>query len=175
MKIYHYGLHYDEELCRIELSLYEVLSEPDAIYSPEWLYSFLSNRIHLSRAWLDRDILISLNNKGHVTAFYFVQNGAQTYGLFSQRLTLLYALLSFREAFVFVHYKANAACSPTEQDNEMCQSLKKSFASLSLRLYDFLLIGSDGVYSYRMQGQVMPISKTNIATSISVKNNNRAA
>ena len=150
MKIYHYGLHYDEERCRIELALYEVLSEPDAIYSPEWLHAFLLNRVHLERVVLDRDILISLNAKGQVAAFFYVQNGAQTYGLFSQRLTLLYALLSFREAFVFVHYNAGASCCPANEDKLTCCILNKSFAALSLKLYDFLLMGTDGFFSFRV-------------------------
>ena len=175
MKIYHYGLHYDEERRRIELALYEVLSEPDAVYSPEWLYSFLSNRIHLNKAWLDRDILVSLDAKGHVAALYFVQNGAQTYGLFSQRLTLLYALLSFRDAFIFVHYKTDAVCSPTNEDRFTCRTLNKAFSALSLKLYDFLLISMNGWHSFRMQVLPDPIRQTDDEETISFKNGNQAA
>ena len=174
MKVYHYGLHYDEERRRIELVTYGVFAEPDAIYSPEWLYSFLSNQIHPGWSKLDRDILVSLNNRSRVTAFYFIQNGAQCYTLFSQRLTLLYALLSFREAFVFVHYKANAARSPTELDDGACRSLKKSFASLSLNLYDFLLIGPDGLYSYQTE-EAADQPRQPIPASITSQTNGRAA
>lgn len=172
MKIYHYGLHYDEESRRIELVTYGVFAEPDTIYSPEWLYSFLSDRIHLERARLDRDILVSLNNRGCVAALYFIQNGAQCYTRFSQRLTLLYALLSFRAAFVFVHYKANAARLPTVQDDAACRSLKKTFASLSLKLFDFLLIGEDGLYSYREQKNLS--HQTDRTATISMKNDRAA-
>lgn len=175
MKIYHYGLNYDEDRCRIELALYEALSESDAAYSPEWLYAFLLNRIHLERTWLDQDILVPLNRNGCVSSLYFVQNGAQTYGLFSLRLTLLYALLSFREAFVFVHYKADDIRSPTKQDNDVYRSLKESFGSLSLRLCDFLLIGTNGWYSSRMHGGNDPNCQDDAATTITSKNSDRAA
>ena len=167
MKIYHYGLHYNERSRHIELVTYGVFTEPDAAYTPEWLRSLLVSRTRLDRSWLNRDILASLNNKGYVSAFYFVQNGAQTYGLFSQRLTLLYALLSFRGAFVFVHYKADASRLPTEKDQMAYHRLAKAFSSLSLELHDFLIIGSDGFYSYRAQyaSESHPCSSANLSTA----------
>ena len=45
MNIHHCGLHYDEIRRNIELSTYGVFAEPDAAYSPEWLHSFLSERM----------------------------------------------------------------------------------------------------------------------------------
>ena len=175
MNIYHYGLDYNERMKRIELANYGVFAEPDATYSPEWLCSFLYGRMRLNRAQLDRDILVSLNCKGRVSSLYFVQNGAQTYGLFSQRLTLLYALLSFCEAFVFVHYKADAPCAPTNEDGSTCRALNKAFSALSLKLYDFLLIGMDGWHSFRMQGKNAPHCQDDAATAIPTKNSDRAA
>ena len=175
MNIHHCGLHYDEIRRNIELSTYGVFAEPDAAYSPEWLHSFLSERMRLKKAWLDRDILASINNKGRVSGIYHVQNGAQTYGLFSQRLTLLYALLSFREAFVFVHYKADASGKPGKRDDEVCRILSRLFSSLQLTLYDFLLIGSDGFYSYRTHGRLDPAHTADIFTSITSTTGDRAA
>ena len=152
MNVYHYGLRYNKLRKSAELVTYRVFEEPDVVCTPEWLCSFLSDKMHLKGAWIEHDILVSLNSEGRVTAVYPVQNGAQTYTLFSLRVTVLYALLSFRESFVFVHYKAKSSCKPDKRDDIAYHSLSYALASVALKLKGFVLIGKDGFYSYRMQG-----------------------
>ena len=152
MNIYLNGLHYDEESRQIQLVNYRIIKDSGTTYSPEYLHQLLIRRIQLARCHLDKDVLVALTNSYAISSIYFIQSGAQTYTLFSKRLSILYALLSFRNHFVFVHYDAfKESKLPNVKDDTFFKNLTYAFTPLDLTLLDYLIIGKDYWYSYQMQ------------------------
>ena len=155
MKIYRYGLTYDEDMRQIELSVYGIFKIDDKKYSPGFLVGVLNDILHMRRRIMDFDAVVSLNAKHVPSGIYCSQSGASVYGLFDLRLLALYSLLSFRDMFVYVrYYAASGRIVPSEKDDEMCRDLERVYASLSATLIDFLLVNKTGCYSYMRSGRL---------------------
>ena len=149
MKLYSYGLSYNDGTRQIELSRHGPCTIPERGYEPEFLHKILYQRIYLNNCGIEKDMIVSLNAKRTPSGLYHCQR------LFDLRLTALYSLLSFRDMFVYAHhYPHVGGIMPTRDDDEMCRKLKSVYEPLSAKLIDFLLVNANGYYSYMASGRL---------------------
>ena len=155
MRLYCYGLSYNDDLRQIELPCRGCFPIPDRAYTPDFMCQILRRYLNVEKSYLDADMIVSLNARRIPSGIYKSQYGAQVGGQFDLRLLALYSLLSFREHFVYVHYyPISSGIAPSEQDDRMCRMLSTVYDALSAELIDFLLMNKTGYYSYMEAGQL---------------------
>jgi DNA repair protein RadC len=88
-------------------------------------------------------LLLTLNNKNHVTGFKVVSTGSLTASLVHPREVWRAALHLCAAAVIFVHNHPSGEPAPSQEDQEITRRLKETGDMLGIRVLDHVVLGDN--------------------------------
>lgn len=155
---------FDTRISR-ENGLTTLIKEREVEYLPEApSASFLSNDeiVLLCNELFDMSFLaeehiymLAFDCAMHCLAFFDLAHGSLTCCSLSTREIFVRLLLTGASGYVIVHNHPSGSPTPSSFDTEYTKRLKKNSDMMDLKLYDHIIIGRDGFYSYRAESNIL--------------------
>ena len=119
-------------------------------YNPEELHKYFKRKDHSFEA----AYVFGLDGRGNIKAEKMVmQGGASKLQLGIKDILMTVMRLGYSR-FVLVHNHTSNVPLPSKSDIEFTTSLQNEAASLSLRLFDHLVVGKDSYFSFLENGLI---------------------
>jgi DNA repair protein RadC len=105
--------------------------------------------------YADREhfVVLCLNTKNKITGIHTVSIGSLNSSLVHPREVFKVALLSNSASIIVGHNHPSGDTTPSQEDREVTQRLKKAGKLLGIEILDHLIIG-DGTYSFATNGEL---------------------
>lgn len=131
----------------------EANRQPDKSYtSSEAIYKYI--RHDYDTCTTEEARVILLNNSLHIVGTKLISRGGLTTTVVDIRLVLKEALLAGATAIVLCHNHPSGKATPSPQDDELTQRLKKAAQTMDIKLIDHLVVTDTSYYSYADEGRL---------------------
>lgn len=98
--------------------------------------------------------IILLNSKNRVLGIHSVSEGGISKTVVDIRLIMQIVLLSHASKIVISHNHPSGELSPSKEDNQITESIKKACKIMDIDLLDHLIVSPNGYYSYSDEGNL---------------------
>lgn len=98
--------------------------------------------------------LVLLNHSNKVLGITTVSEGGMDSTVVDVRLVLQSALLAHSSSIILAHNHPAGVLYPSTLDNMITQKIKEAAKLMDIKLYDHLIVTSEGYYSYADEGRL---------------------
>ena len=129
----------------------EVLEKP-IINSSTKAYNYI--QAHLSSLAHEEFMVLFLNQKAKLICHEIISKGGMTATVVDMRLLLRKAIEHKAVSLVLAHNHPSGNLKPSDADIKLTNKIKESFSLLDISLFDHLIIGENGFYSFAEDGRL---------------------
>lgn len=143
---------------RVDIVQVKMVKERSVLYSARRIQS-ISDADELVRQFLDgldREamIVVALNTKSEPTCLQVVSIGSLSASIVHPREVFKVAILSNAYSILLAHNHPSGDTTPSQEDIKLTKRIKNASDIMGVSLLDHLIIGSDGYYSFKENGEL---------------------
>lgn len=143
---------------RVDIVQVKMVKERSVLYSARRIQS-TSDADELVRQFLeelDREamIVIALNAKSEPTCLQVISIGSISASIVHPREVFKVAILSNAYSILLAHNHPSGDTTPSQEDIKITKRIKSASEIMGIPLLDHLIIGCDGYYSFKENGEV---------------------
>ncbi|PHV69764.1 DNA repair protein RadC [Sporanaerobium hydrogeniformans] len=135
-----------------------MVKEGSVLYSARRIQS-TSDADELVRQFLDEldreaMIVVALNTKSEPTCLQVISIGSLSASIVHPREVFKVAILSNAYSILLAHNHPSGDTTPSQEDIKLTKRIKNASDIMGISLLDHLIIGSDGYYSFKENGEL---------------------
>jgi DNA repair protein RadC len=132
--------------------LKENIKKREVVSSPSDLIKYIKS----SMAYLgdEQFRVIFLNSKNEITHEKIVQEGTVDQTAVYPRKVIELALKQKAVALIFVHNHPSGNPTPSDHDRKLTDELIKAAGTFQIKVHDHVIIGKNGYYSFKEEGNI---------------------
>jgi len=143
---------------RVDVIQLKMVKERSVLYSARRIKSS-SDADALVRQFLeelDREamIVVALNAKSEPTCLQVISTGSLSASIVHPREVFKVAILSNAYCILLAHNHPSSDTTPSQEDIRITKRLKSASEIIGIPILDHLIIGYDGYYSFKENGQL---------------------
>ncbi len=143
---------------RVDIVQVKMVKERSVLYSARRIQS-TSDADELVRKFLDEldreaMIVIALNAKSEPTCLQVISIGSLSASIVHPREVFKVAILSNAYSILLAHNHPSGDTTPSQEDIKITKRIKNASDIMGVSLLDHLIIGSDGYYSFKENGEL---------------------
>lgn len=124
----------------------ETLTHPDEIAK------FMNDAFHLNKRTEEYLYMISFNTKMKINGVFEISHGTVNASLCSPREVYIKALLTGAAYIVMVHNHPSGDPTPSKEDLDVSERMKKAGEIIGVGLCDFIIVGAGSFISFLEKG-----------------------
>ena len=143
---------------RVDIVQVKMVKERSVLYSARRIQS-TSDADELVRQFLDEldreaMIVVALNTKSEPTCLQVISIGSLSASIVHPREVFKVAILSNAYSILLAHNHPSGDTTPSQEDIKLTKRIKNASDIMGVSLLDHLIIGSDGYYSFKENGEL---------------------
>lgn len=143
---------------RVDIVQVKMVKERSVLYSTRRIQS-TSDADELVRQFLDEldreaMIVVALNAKSEPTCLQVISIGSLSASIVHPREVFKVAILSNAYSILLAHNHPSGDTTPSQEDIKLTKRIKNASDIMGISLLDHLIIGSDGYYSFKENGEL---------------------
>lgn len=143
---------------RVDIVQVKMVKERSVLYSARRIQS-TSDADELVRQFLDEldreaMIVVALNAKSEPTCLQVISIGSLSASIVHPREVFKVAILSNAYSILLAHNHPSGDTTPSQEDIKLTKRIKNASDIMGISLLDHLIIGSDGYYSFKENGEL---------------------
>lgn len=143
---------------RVDIVQVKMVKERSVLYSARRIQS-TSDADELVRQFLDEldreaMIVVALNAKSEPTCLQVISIGSLSASIVHPREVFKVAILSNAYSILLAHNHPSGDTTPSQEDIKLTKRIKNASDIMGVSLLDHLIIGSDGYYSFKENGEL---------------------
>ncbi len=143
---------------RVDIVQVKMVKERSVLYSTRRIQS-TSDADELVRQFLDEldreaMIVVTLNAKSEPTCLQVISIGSLSASIVHPREVFKVAILSNAYSILLAHNHPSGDTTPSQEDIKLTKRIKNASDIMGISLLDHLIIGSDGYYSFKENGEL---------------------
>ena len=143
---------------RVDIVQVKMVKERSMLYSARRIQS-TSDADELVRQFLDEldreaMIVVALNAKSEPTCLQVISIGSLSASIVHPREVFKVAILSNAYSILLAHNHPSGDTTPSQEDIKLTKRIKNASDIMGISLLDHLIIGSDGYYSFKENGEL---------------------
>ncbi|WP_308415522.1 JAB domain-containing protein [Sporanaerobium hydrogeniformans] len=143
---------------RVDIVQVKMVKEGSVLYSARRIQS-TSDADELVRQFLDEldreaMIVVALNTKSEPTCLQVISIGSLSASIVHPREVFKVAILSNAYSILLAHNHPSGDTTPSQEDIKLTKRIKNASDIMGISLLDHLIIGSDGYYSFKENGEL---------------------
>ena len=143
---------------RVDIVQVKMVKERSVLYSARRIQS-TSDADELVRQFLeelDREamMVVALNAKSEPTCLQVISIGSISVSIVHPREVFKVAILSNAYSILLAHNHPSGDTTPSQEDIKITKRIKSASEIMGIPLLDHLIIGCDGYYSFKENGEV---------------------
>lgn len=105
--------------------------------------------------WKEEMIMLVLNQGGKAIGYYKVASGGMAGVTIDPKIIFTVVLNSGGNRFILAHNHPSGRLKPSKEDMKLTERIKKGAEILALQLLDHLILGDEGYYSMKDNGDLV--------------------
>ena len=143
---------------RVDIVQVKMVKERSVLYSTRRIQS-TSDADELVRQFLDEldreaMIVVALNAKSEPTCLQVISIGSLSASIVHPREVFKVAILSNAYSILLAHNHPSGDTTPSQEDIKLTKRIKNASDIMGVSLLDHLIVGSDGYYSFKENGEL---------------------
>ncbi len=98
--------------------------------------------------------MLTLNRRNIVTREVCLSTGTATASLFDVKVAIKHAILENAEGVILTHNHPSGGLVPSTSDDRITRDLKQACQYMNIRMFDHVIVTSNGYYSYHDNGRL---------------------
>jgi len=130
------------------LKVYEPADRPTALTSPSCVAELIKNILASEGESSEQEHVwvLGLDGKNKLKMLQLASLGGLSFASVDPRVIFRALLLNACTGFAVVHNHPSNDPTPSQEDVELCERIRKGAELLGYRMLDFLIIGNDGLF-----------------------------
>lgn len=130
----------------------KVSDENPSYNSPDMIYDFLIDFLHVNALPTEHVYCIHLNSSSKIIGYSLVSAGGLTTSHCDPRTILQQALLTNAAAIILVHNHPSGDHRPSQPDIEVTNRIQEACKIMQVTLLDHMVVGVDSYFSFKKEG-----------------------
>ena len=102
--------------------------------------------------WTEAMIVLALSRANKVLGFYKISSGGTSGTVCDPKIIFQFALLSNANNIIIAHNHPSGSLNPSNADKAITKKISDSGNMLDIKLFDHLIVTSEGFYSFADEG-----------------------